>query len=146
MNRQTHKILIDAPPERIWNVLWNDLTYMSWSAAFSAGSRAETDWKAGSNVLFLDNTNNGMAGVIVAAIPNELMSIRHMAEVKNGIVQPDSPASREWMGAMENYTLKKAGDQTELTIEVDVTQEYSEYFARTWPLALNRIKGLAERK
>lgn len=118
---------------------------MSWSSVFSAGSRAETDWKEGSKVLFLNAANDGMAGKIAASIPGMFLSIRHMAEVRNGVEVLDSPVTKEWAGAVENYTLNETNEQTELTVETDITEEYKDYFARTWPQALARIKMLAEK-
>jgi len=53
-------INIEAPKEKVWNTLWNDQTYREWTSAFAEGSRAETDWKKGSRVLFTDGKGSGM--------------------------------------------------------------------------------------
>ena len=45
MEKQTFKITIDAPREKVWDVLWSDDTYREWTSVFSPGSRAETDWR-----------------------------------------------------------------------------------------------------
>lgn len=119
---------------------------MSWTSAFSQGSRAETDWKEGSKVLFLDKNNDGMVGMIAKSQPHEFMSIKHIGEVRNGIEDTMSAASKEWEGAFENYTLSTVDGQTELTVDTDITPEYEDYFARTWPMALERVKTLAEMK
>ena len=50
MEKNEFKILIDAPPEKVWNVLWNDASYPQWTSAFAEGSKVETDWKEGSKV------------------------------------------------------------------------------------------------
>lgn len=119
---------------------------MSWTSVFSQGSRAETDWQEGSKVLFLDKNNDGMVGIIAQSQPHEFMSIRHVGEVRNGVEDTASAASQEWEGALENYTLRTVEGQTELTVDIDVAADYKDYFARTWPMALERVKTLAEMK
>jgi uncharacterized protein YndB with AHSA1/START domain len=36
------KTLIDAPREKVWDILWADDTYQKWTAAFCEGSKAIT--------------------------------------------------------------------------------------------------------
>jgi hypothetical protein len=146
MEKQEFKTLIDAPRERVWNILWDDETYRSWTSVFSEGSRAKTDWKKGSKVLFLDGSNSGMVSTIAENIPNEYMSIRHLGTVKNGVEDLDSEETKAWAGALENYTLESKDGQTELTVDIDITDEFKDYFMKTWPKAMDKIKELAEQK
>jgi hypothetical protein len=106
--------------------------------------RAETDWKEGSKVLFVDGKGQGIVSIIASNKPNEFMSFKHMGTVKNGVEDFDSPQTKEWAGAMENYTLKPMEGKTELTVEMDITEQYEDYFMKTWPTALEKIKQLAE--
>ncbi|MEX0968196.1 MAG: hypothetical protein WD077_13225 [Bacteroidia bacterium] len=39
---------INAPKEKVWNVLLQDETYRIWTSAFEPTSYAVTDWKEGS--------------------------------------------------------------------------------------------------
>jgi hypothetical protein len=145
MVKQQFKTTINAPREKVWNILWDDATYRQWTSAFSEGSRAETDWKKGSKVLFLDGSGQGMAATIADNKPNEFMSIKHLGVVKDGVEDYDSPEVKAWAGAMENYTLKTQDGKTELTIDMDITEEYKEMFAQMWPKALAKVKELAEK-
>lgn len=135
---------IAAPAEKVWQVLWGDTTYRQWTAAFAEGSAAETDWQKGSKVLFTDGKGNGMVAVILDKRDNEFMSFRHMGELKNGVEDTTSDAVQSWAGAMENYTLTDKDGKTELAVEMDVVPEFKEYFLKTWPQALERVKKLAE--
>jgi uncharacterized protein YndB with AHSA1/START domain len=147
MKSSQFKIRIDAPKEKVWNILWNDSTYRQWTAPFAQGSRAETDWKKGSKALFLDSKNQGMVSTIVENKPNEFMSIKHLGVIKDGVEDYDSAESRDWAGGLENYTLKSVDGGTELVIDMsanNIPQEFIDYFAKTWPLALNKLKELAE--
>jgi hypothetical protein len=146
MEKKEFKITINAPKEKVWNILWNEKTYPEWTSVFSEGSRAETDWKKGSKVLFLDGANSGMVSTIVDNVPNQYMSIKHLGTIKDGVEEPDSEQTREWAGALENYTLKGTNGKTELTVDIDITPQFLEYFLKTFPKALEKIKELAEKK
>ncbi|HUM45794.1 MAG TPA: SRPBCC domain-containing protein [Chitinophagales bacterium] len=134
-------IKINAPKEKVWKVLWDDTTYRQWTGAFHEGSYAVSDWNEGSKILFLGpGGDGGMYSTIAKKIPNEFMSFKHLGEVKDGKEQPTS----EWSGAFENYTLKETAGVTELTVEIDVTDDFSNYFKDTFPKALEKVKSLAE--
>jgi uncharacterized protein YndB with AHSA1/START domain len=133
---------IDAPRERVWAVLWDDRTYRDWTGAFSQGSYAVSDWKEGSKVQFLDPSGSGMSAVIEKKVPNERMTFRHLAEIKEGKEQP--PAS--WSGAREDYTLQDNGRGTTLTVDLDTVDEYKQMFEQAFPKALQRVKELAARQ
>jgi len=145
MEKHSFKITINAPREKVWDILWDDKTYQEWTAVFSPGSRAETDWKEGSKILFLNGEGDGMVSRIAKRRDNEFMSFEHLGEVHNGTEDMDSEGVRKWAGAMENYTLANIGGKTELTVELDMTDEHKEYFANTWPKALQKLRSLAER-
>lgn len=144
MEKINFKTVINAAPEKIWKVLWDDTTYRKWTSAFSEGSYAETDWKKGSKVLFLDGQGQGMVSRIAENRPNEYMSIEHLGEVKDGVEDTSSDRVKAWAGAHENYTLKKVNGKTELSIDMDITEEFKEMFSQIWPKALDNVKKLSE--
>lgn len=146
MKKQNFKIEIEAPREKVWNILWGKETYPIWTTPFSEGSRAETDWKEGSKVYFLNADNEGMVARIAKNIPNEYLSIEHLGVVMGGIEHTENEKSGEWAGSMENYTLKDVNGKTQLLVDMDVTEEYEDFFNTTWPLALDKIKELSENK
>ena len=145
MEKKHFHISINAPKESVWQTLWNDNTYRQWTAVFSEGSRAETDWKTGSKILFTDGKGSGMVSTVAENKPNEFMSIRHLGVLKDGVEEKDSPEVQKWAGALENYTLRSQGDKTELDVDMDITEEFSDYFETTWPKALEKLKEVAER-
>jgi hypothetical protein len=144
MEKLVFSISINATPEKVWNVLWNDASYRQWTTAFTEGSHAVTDWKEGSKVLFLDGKGVGMVSRISVNRPYEYMSIEHLGEVKDGVEDTTSDRVKAWAGAHENYTLQKINDETELTIDMDITEEFKEMFAQIWPKALANVKQLSE--
>jgi len=144
MQKLNFSIKINAPKERVWSVLLDDETYRSWTSVFSPGSHAVTDWKEGSKVLFLDGKGQGMVSTIAANKPKEYLSIKHLGIVKDGVEDLDSDTVKGWAGAFENYTLKETGGITELLIDIDSDDEFKEYFLKTWPRALEKVKELSE--
>lgn len=145
MEKQEFRISIDAPREKIWKILWGEATYPVWTSAFAEGSRAETDWKKGSRAIFHDGKNNGMISSIADNRPNEYMSIKHLGTIKNGVEDMDSEETKQWAGALENYTLKNNQGKTELIVDMDISEQYKDYFLKTWPKALDKVKELAEK-
>lgn len=143
MEKKQFKIEINASREKVWDILWSDKSYREWTSVFAQGSRAETDWRKGSKALFLDGKNEGMVSTIVENIPNEFMSIKHLGIVKNGV--EDFSREKEWAGALENYTLNSTNGKTELTVEMDIAEEYKDYFMNTFPKALEKVRELAEK-
>lgn len=145
MEKLNFAISINAPKEKVWNILWDDASYRKWTSAFTADSYAETDnWKEGSKVLFLDGKGNGMVSMVAVNKPNEYMSFKHLGEVKNGVEDTTSDAVQQWSGAMENYTLLETASGTDLKVDMDITEDFKDYFLKTWPLALEKVKTLAE--
>ena len=143
MTRLHYTVDIDAPRERVWAVLWDDKTYRDWSSAFMEGSHAVSDWREGSKIQFLDPSGNGMAAIIEKKVPNERMTFRHIAEIKEG---KEHPAPPSWANAREEYTLKDNGRGTTLTIDADAADEYKEMFEKAFPKALQRLKALATQR
>src|SRR3954468_7331155 len=135
---------INAPKERVWKTLWEDATYRKWTSVFSPSSYVDTDWKEGSKVLFLDAQGSGMVSKIEANRPNEFMSFKHLGEVKNGIEDTESAKVKGWEGALENYTLREVNGITELSVDLDMNEEYKEMFMKMFPKAIEQVKMLAE--
>jgi len=144
MKRLDFNIDINAPREKVWNILWNDSTYPQWTSPFSPESRVKTDWKKGSKALFHDGTDNGMVATIADNIPNEYMSIKHLGMLKDGKEDMEEAQREGWTGAMENYTLASTNGRTQLHIEVDTLEKHLDFFTKVWPKALEKVKQLAE--
>jgi hypothetical protein len=145
MEKHEFRITINGPREKVWKILWDDASYREWTSVFAPGSCAKTDWKKGSEIRFLDEKNDGMISRVEENIPNEYMSIEHLGYVKNGVEDRESEEVKKWTGAHENYTLKSVDGHTELVVDMDIVDEYKDYFANTWPKALEKVKELSER-
>lgn len=137
---------INAPREKVWNVLWDQELYKEWTSPFAEGSYAETDnWKEGSEVLFLGPGGDGMVSRVASNKKNEFMSFKHLGVVKNGVEDTESESVKGWAGAFENYTLTENNGKTQLDIDMDANDDFKDYFLKTWPVALEKVKELAEK-
>lgn len=138
------KTMINASPEKVWEVLLGKDTYPIWTAGFAEGSNVKTDWKKGSKAIFGDGKGNGMVSEIAENIPNKFLSIRHLGDLIDGKEDLDSEAVKEWAGAHENYTLTEVDGQTEWLVSAEIVESFEDYMLKTWPLALQKVKELAE--
>lgn len=147
MEKMNFSADINAPKEKVWEILWNLDSYRAWTSAFAEGSNAQTDnWKEGSKVVFGDGKGNGMVSMVAQNKPNEYMSFKHLGVMKDGVEDTTSDEVKGWAGAMENYTLKGENGSTTLSVDIDINADFKDYFEKTFPVALEKVKALAEGK
>ncbi len=145
MERLKFDITIDAPREKVWQVLWNDDTYRQWTEAFTPGSHMVTDLQEGSKVLFLGPDKSGMVSRIAKKVDNEYMAFEHLGEVTGGVEDTTSDKVKMWAGSIEDYKLTDNNGKTDLHIEVDGGEgEMLEMFKSMWPKALAKLKEISE--
>jgi uncharacterized protein YndB with AHSA1/START domain len=147
MQKLHFSILINAPKEKVWHSMLDDEPYRQWTEVFAAGSHYVGSWDKGSKIRFLapqDNGNAGMVSRIAENKPYEFISIEHVGEVRNDKEDTTSDAVKSWSGAQENYTFKEKGGATEVSVDMDIVDEYREMFEQKWPEALQRLKDIAE--
>ena len=145
MKKLQFSIDIEAPKEKVWDTLWDDKTYREWTSPFCEGSHVVTDWKEGSKVLFLSPNGEGMFSEIAKNNEYEFMSFKHIGMYKDGKEQPLDEESKSWSGCFENYTLKETNGKTTLQTDIDIVDSHYDYFNQTFPLALEKVKEIAEK-
>jgi len=149
MEKLRQTIFINAPRERVWDVMLSDGTYRQWTSAFHPGSYYRGDWSQGSKILFLapNADGSGEAGMVSRIRenrPQEFISIEHLGIVHNGAEDTESPEAKKWAPAYENYTFVEKNGGTELTIEMDIDANERQNFDKLWTDALARLKEIAE--
>ncbi len=138
------KIQIAASASKVWQVLWNDLTYRKWAAVFREGSYAVTDWKTGSKAHFLIPEGDGIYSIISESRPNEYMEITHLGDIKNFKEQIGNDEQKSWVGSKEIYSLVEVKGETTLSVSLQSLEDFVEYFSKTFPPALDKIKEISE--
>lgn len=138
-------IEINAPCQRVWDVMFDPDTYREWTSAFSPSSYFEGSWSEGSRIRFLgvDERGNlgGFSSRVVTNQPYRLVAIEHLAVVENGV---EVTAPSEWTGAREDYHFAEKDGVTSVRIEQDIVADYADMFKTLWPKALAKVKALAE--
>jgi uncharacterized protein YndB with AHSA1/START domain len=146
MERLQFKITIDAPRDRIWEILWGAETYPQWTAPFIEGGSLKTDLKKGSRAFFLDSSGDGMISEIADLVPDEFMSFRHLGMFTGGVVDTEIADQEGWSGALENYTLLDVDGGTEVIVDQDLTEGSRQLFTEMWSKALQLLKIIAENR
>jgi hypothetical protein len=149
MEKLRKSILINAPRERVWDVMLDPDTYRQWTSAFNPGSYYKGDWSKGSKILFLGphpdgSGEGGMVSRIADNRRHEFISIEHLGILRNGVEDTESAEAKKWAPAYENYTFVSKGDGTELNVEMDVEEKERPNMENLWDAALARLKEIAE--
>lgn len=149
MEKMYFSIVINAPKEKVWKTMLDEDTYKQWTDVFMPGSHYVGDWSEGSKILFLAPDESGKMSGMVSKIkenrPYEYVSIEYMGEVKDGKEITSGEEVEQWAGALENYTFKEIDGKTEVQVDVDTNDEFTEMFGDIWPKALQKLKELAEK-
>lgn len=150
MQKIHHSILIDAPVEKVWNTMLEDATYRQWTKPFHPGSYYKGDWSEGSKILFVgpSETGEGEEGMVSRIKENrlhEFISIEHLGMIRNGVEDTTSEEVKKWTPSLENYTFTPKDGKTEVSVDMDIVEEYKEMFEEMWPKALESLKELAEK-
>lgn len=144
MTKLNYNLTIDANPDKVWQVLWDDSTYRKWAGVFQEGSYAVSDWKEGSKIQFLNKEGEGMDSIISECKPKVYMAFKHLGIIKDFKELPDNEEAKSWIEFFETYSLKKDDGKTTLNVILNSPEQYADYFNRTFPQALSLIKELAE--
>lgn len=135
---------IAAPAARVWDCMFDPIAYRDWTSAFAEGSYFEGVWEAGRRLRFLDPQGFGMEAVVDDCLPHQRLSLRLVGEIKDGRPVADSPLHQN--PARESYLFAAApGGGTRLAVQLQAWDDgFLAFLNDTWPVALQRLKALAE--
>ncbi|MDQ0594873.1 uncharacterized protein YndB with AHSA1/START domain [Chryseobacterium ginsenosidimutans] len=147
METLSYEKIIDAPKQKVWDVLWSAETYGEWTKFFSPGSRIKSDWKVDGKTYFLNAEGEGMVSTIDSLDePNQII-FKHLGMVdKNGVEDTESMEIKQWSGCFEKYILIDFAGKTKLHAEVQTEKEWHDHINTGFIKGLEVVKNLAERK
>lgn len=148
MERLSYSVNIDCPVDKVYETMLDKKHYKTWTSVFNPASRYEGTWEEGSIIRFYGEDENGNTGGMVSKIrqniPNRYISIEHIGMINDGKEVTEGKEVEEFAGALENYRFREKDDGTELIVEFDTKESWKEYFATTWPIALQNLKQVCE--
>jgi uncharacterized protein YndB with AHSA1/START domain len=135
----TKSIRIHASLKDIWNIVLNPDN--QWGLAFGGGATAETDWQAGSPIIWRDLQNNiGANGIVEVHQPEEYLQLHYYDDVKP---KPGATLGHYY----EKFSIVPDKDESILSIEVGkIAKSDIPSHQRMWDGAIGIIKELAEKK
>src|SRR5690606_2759755 len=117
-------IEIPASKEKVWPVLLDDAYTRDWYTVFGPGIHAESDWIEGHKIVFKDNKNCGMSGIVAVKHPYEELVFIFDGIVKDGQADTESNMAKAVAGAKEAYYLTGTNGTSTLTIECDTDEAH----------------------
>jgi len=151
MKNLQFSINIKAPAAKVYNMMLgieNKTTYEQWTALFNPSSTYEGSWNKGSKILFVgvgeDGKKGGMVSEIAENIPNQFVSIRHYGLVHGDIEITEGPDVEKWAGGLENYTFEENNGITKVTVDLDTSEDFTDYMNEAFPNALAKLKEISE--
>lgn len=143
MKELTFTIDIRAPKSRVWDTLWQDVTFREWTGLIDPGTYMKGELKEGNELEFISAENGyGVTSLVSKLVDGEHVLLKHQADTQNS---GQDERVDEWTGGSESYTLAENDGITTLTITFDVPVELEEIMNESCPKAMERIKSLTER-
>jgi hypothetical protein len=135
-------IEIDASKEKVWATLWEDVTFRDWANNIDEGTYIKGEMEEGNKVEFISSVSGyGVTDLIEKLIPNEFVLFRHSADTMDSGKQS---REKEWTGGAESYSLTHKNGVTTLIVKTDIPKDQEETMRSRFPIALKRVKVLAE--
>ena len=151
MKKLQFKVSIHAPVTRIYDSMLgikSKSTYEQWTAMFNPTSTYEGSWDKGNKMLFIGVDDKGKKGGMVSRIaeniPNQFVSIQHYGLLKAGKEITEGPEVEKWTDGFENYTFVENNGITEVTVDLDTSEDFVDYMNQTYPKALEKLKEICE--
>jgi uncharacterized protein YndB with AHSA1/START domain len=131
---------INAPADKVWEVLTDLEKIKEWAAAFHEGTTAETTWKEGDSIIWMDGDGNvGASGIVLTYDKPVKLEMRYYDDV-------DAVPSTPLGDYHERFTLKEQGGKTTLEFTGGtLPMKYVKTQNPMWKDAMERIRTIAER-
>jgi uncharacterized protein YndB with AHSA1/START domain len=144
MKKLLYKTTINAPKQKVWDIMLTHGTYEVWSGAGWEGSTFAGQWKQGENISFISASGEGTLVHIIELNRADNIKAEHIAVLqKGGEEDRTSEAAKTWIGSKEEYRFTEKG-VTELTVEIASNPEWEKMFNDGWPAALAKLKEICE--
>ncbi|WP_336730890.1 SRPBCC family protein [Chryseobacterium sp. VD8] len=148
METLSYEIIINAPKEKIWDVLWNEYTYSEWTKFFNPNSASfmRSDWKVGGKTYFVNAAGAGMVSTIDSLEKPDQIIFKHLGMIdEEGNEDTESMEVKQWSGCFEKYFLIDFDGKIKLHAEVQTEKDWEEHMNTGFTKGLQIVKELAEK-
>lgn len=135
-----YQIQIDAPAEKVWEVLFTQDSNKRWPSALNENTYFEGNWEQGSTMRFLDQENNGMYNLVVKNSHGIELAMKHLGWILDGELSP-----QDWEDSTVSYILESNGNGTMLHAKVNSLDEFVDFFNSKYPQNFEKVKMLSEK-
>ncbi|QNL48224.1 SRPBCC domain-containing protein [Olivibacter sp. SDN3] len=147
MEKMQFKTTISAAVSKVFDTMIGKDTFKLWTTVFNPSSDFEGEWKKGSKILFVGTNEvgkkEGMVGIIRELDRPQFVSIEYIGLLDGENEITTGSIAEEWAG-FENYSFETSGNQTTVTVDIDVNDQMRDYFRETYPKALDKLKEICE--
>ena len=145
METLNYEIHINAPIQKVWDLLWQSETYSIWTQFFMPDSQMKSDWEIGGKTYFTDKAGNGMVSTIRSLNEPYEVVFSHLGTIKDGVVDTESKEVKDWSGCEEKYFLRAIDEKTtELRAITHIDGDHEEYMNNGFTQGFAMLKNLAE--
>jgi uncharacterized protein YndB with AHSA1/START domain len=148
MENMKFSVAINAPVEKVFENMLGQDGYPQWTSVFNPSSSFEGTWAQDEKISFIgiskEGKKEGLVGIVRQFKPNDYVSIEYIGLLDGDQVISEGKEVESWVGSHENYTFKANGNQTIVTVDLDVVEPYIGYFKETYPKALEKLKQITE--
>lgn len=152
MKKLQYKVSIKAPVAKVYDIMLgisSKSTYEQWTSTFNPTSSYDGNWAKGSKILFVGIDDKGEKGGMVSRIadhiPYRFVSIQHYGILKADKEITEGPEVEKWANGYENYTFEENNGTTIIIVDLDTTEDFTDFMNETYPKALEKLKLLCEK-
>ncbi len=149
MEKLQFTIDIQAPAQQVYEAMLglNDKsTYEKWASVFNPTSTYEGSWNKGDKIYFIGTDEKGEKSGMISQVeennPAVFVSVRHYGFVQGDTEVTTGELVEKWAGGHENYTFIENKGSTKVTVDIDVIDEYLDFFKNIYPKALDALKNV----
>lgn len=136
---------INAPKQKVWDIMFEPELYRAWRVAFSPNSHYEGKLEQGERIKIFDPDVGGAFASIEELEKYSSIFLRYVSIIsKDNQEDTQSDVAKAWMITTEKYTFSQSEGITILTIEIKTHDDFAEMFSKSWQLALKKLKDLVE--
>ena len=151
MKKLQFKKEINATAQKVYETmlgLKNKTSYEHWTSAFNPTSTYEGSWEKGSKIYFVGVDEKGKKGGMISKIVEnqiaKFVSILHFGFLDGETEITSGEQVEKWAGGHENYSFQEINGVTTLTVDIDAIEDYLDFFNKTYPIALDKLKEISE--